>query len=143
MATRWFSAPVYAKTDRPGVTYGCNNVEGAAEELMKWTKMGPKWREAVQLCIDAGEDRATPEEARKYEHHAARRIGAGKRSVLEPSGMWCSIPGSMPVRLMRSQLSGEKLRCHAGLCCRTTFHSCQISTMTTASNTVRTSRPNE
>ncbi|MER8703240.1 hypothetical protein NKH30_28860 [Mesorhizobium sp. M1273] len=30
--------------------------------------MGPKWREAVQLCIDAVEDRATPEEGRKYEH---------------------------------------------------------------------------
>ncbi|MER8911772.1 hypothetical protein NKH99_29700 [Mesorhizobium sp. M0854] len=52
MATHWFSPPVYVKTDRPGVTYGCNNVEGAAEELMKWAKMGPKWRKAVQLCAD-------------------------------------------------------------------------------------------
>ncbi|ESX60210.1 hypothetical protein X759_35885 [Mesorhizobium sp. LSHC420B00] len=25
MATHWFSPPVYVKTDRPGVTYGCNN----------------------------------------------------------------------------------------------------------------------
>ncbi|MER8580386.1 hypothetical protein NKG95_16885 [Mesorhizobium sp. M1423] len=41
------------------MTYGCNNVEGAAEELMKWTKMGPKWRKAVQLCADAFQDRVT------------------------------------------------------------------------------------
>lgn len=59
MATHWFSPPVYVKTDRPGMTYGCNSVEGAAEELLKWTNMGPKWRKAVQVCVDTMEDRVT------------------------------------------------------------------------------------
>ncbi|MER8383363.1 DUF982 domain-containing protein [Mesorhizobium sp. M0114] len=75
MATHWFSRPVYVKTDRPGVTYGCNNVEGAAEELMKWTKMGPKWRKAVQLCADAFQDRVTPEEVRQAFEAAAKEEG--------------------------------------------------------------------
>ncbi|MER8521187.1 DUF982 domain-containing protein [Mesorhizobium sp. M0644] len=37
--------------------------------------MGPKWRKAVQLCIDAVEDRATPEEVRKAFEAAAREEG--------------------------------------------------------------------
>jgi hypothetical protein len=28
MAIHWFHPPVYIETDRPGLTYGCNNVEG-------------------------------------------------------------------------------------------------------------------
>ncbi|MER9631850.1 DUF982 domain-containing protein [Mesorhizobium sp. M0296] len=75
MVTHWFSPPVYVKTDRPGVTYGCNNVEGAAEELMKSTKMRPKWRKAVQLCADAFQDRVTPEEVRQAFEAAAREEG--------------------------------------------------------------------
>ncbi|MER9669957.1 DUF982 domain-containing protein [Mesorhizobium sp. M0203] len=75
MATDWFSPPVYVRTDRPGVSYGSNNVEGAAEELMKWTKMGPKWRKAVQLCADALQDRVTPEEVRQAFEAAAKEEG--------------------------------------------------------------------
>ncbi|MER8385267.1 DUF982 domain-containing protein [Mesorhizobium sp. M1380] len=75
MATHWFSRPVYVKTDRPGVTYGCNNVEGAAEELMKWTKMGPKWNLAVQACIDAFEGRVSPKDVRKAFEAAAKEEG--------------------------------------------------------------------
>ncbi|MER9561008.1 DUF982 domain-containing protein [Mesorhizobium sp. M0571] len=75
MATHWFYPPVYVRTDRLGVTHRCNNVEGAAEELLKWTKMGPKWRKAVQVCIDAVADRATPEEARKAFEAAAKEEG--------------------------------------------------------------------
>jgi len=47
------------------------------------------------------------------------------------------------VPAFREQEQGRQLNRHAGLCCRTILHSCQISTMTTASKTVRTSRPNE
>ncbi|MER8400350.1 DUF982 domain-containing protein [Mesorhizobium sp. M0751] len=66
---------MYVRTDRPGVSYGSNNVEGAAEELMKWTKMGPKWRKAVQLCADALQDRVTPEEVRQAFEAAAKEEG--------------------------------------------------------------------
>ncbi|MER9618668.1 DUF982 domain-containing protein [Mesorhizobium sp. M0207] len=71
---------MYVKSDRPGVTYGCNNVEGAAEELMKWTKMGPKWRKAVQLCADAFQDRVTPEEVRQAFEAAAKEEGCSVSS---------------------------------------------------------------
>ncbi|MER8672198.1 DUF982 domain-containing protein [Mesorhizobium sp. M1156] len=63
------------------MTYGCNSVEGAAEELMNWTKMGPKWRKAVQAFIDAFEERVTPEEARNAFEAAAKEEG-----VLRSSG---------------------------------------------------------
>ncbi|WP_352700227.1 DUF982 domain-containing protein [Mesorhizobium sp. M0590] len=39
---------------------------------MKWTKMGPKWRKAVQLCADALQDRVTPEEVRQAFEAAAK-----------------------------------------------------------------------
>ncbi|MER8390231.1 DUF982 domain-containing protein [Mesorhizobium sp. M0166] len=80
MATHWISPPVHVKTDHPGVTYGCNSLEGAAEELMKWSKRGPKWKLALQACIDAFEERVTPEEARKAFEAAAKEQG-----VLTPS----------------------------------------------------------
>ncbi|MER8396403.1 DUF982 domain-containing protein [Mesorhizobium sp. M0045] len=75
MATHWFSPPVYVKTDRPGITYGCNNVEGAAEELMKWTERGPKWNLAVQACSDAFEGRVSPNDVRKAFEEAAEEEG--------------------------------------------------------------------
>ncbi|MER8804003.1 DUF982 domain-containing protein [Mesorhizobium sp. M0998] len=80
MATHWFSPPVYV-TDGRGATYGCNNVEDAAEELMKWTRMGPKWRKAVQLCVEALQDRVIPEEVRQAFEAAAKEEG-----VLRSSG---------------------------------------------------------
>ncbi|MER9061320.1 DUF982 domain-containing protein [Mesorhizobium sp. M0698] len=95
---------MYVKTDRPGVTYGCNNVEGAAEELLKWTKMGPKWRKAVQLCIEAGEDRATPEEARKA-------FGAGAK---EEEGMFVRNVECRELAQISSHLSVEEDPCTTG-----------------------------
>lgn len=35
MATFWFSPPVFVKTELVGVSYGCNNVRGAAEQLLE------------------------------------------------------------------------------------------------------------
>ncbi|WP_352720277.1 DUF982 domain-containing protein [Mesorhizobium sp. M0306] len=87
MATHWFSPPVYVKTDRPGVTYGCNNVESAAEELLKWTKMGPKWRKAVQLCADPFQDRVTSEEVRQASRLLPRRRGCSVSSRPVPMAM--------------------------------------------------------
>lgn len=81
MALHWFNPPVYVTTDRPGLSYGVSHVEGAAEELMKWTKKGPKWRAAVQACIDAFEGRVSPEEARKAFLAAAKEEGVLRSSA--------------------------------------------------------------
>lgn len=50
---RWFSSPVYVKTDRPGFRYGVNHVQEAAEQLHKWAKRGPRWSKAMTLCLSA------------------------------------------------------------------------------------------
>lgn len=65
MATHWFSAPVAVRTERAGLTRNVNNVEAAGQELMKWTKRGPKWNQAVRVCIACIADEMEPEEARK------------------------------------------------------------------------------
>jgi hypothetical protein len=43
MALHWSNPPVYVRIDRPAIRYGVSHVEGAAEQLIKWTKRGPKW----------------------------------------------------------------------------------------------------
>ncbi|RWO19075.1 MAG: DUF982 domain-containing protein [Mesorhizobium sp.] len=53
MALHWFNPPVYVTTDRPGLCCGVSHVEGAAEQLLKWTKRGPKWQRASALCLQA------------------------------------------------------------------------------------------
>ncbi|TIN48646.1 MAG: DUF982 domain-containing protein [Mesorhizobium sp.] len=75
MAIHGFHPPVYVETDRPGMTYGCNNVEGAALELMKWTKRGSKWKEAVDVCMGLTEGERTPDDVRKAVEAAAEEEG--------------------------------------------------------------------
>jgi hypothetical protein len=43
-----FHPLVHIETDRPELTYGCNNAEGVGAELMKWSKRRPKWKKAVK-----------------------------------------------------------------------------------------------
>ncbi|MGX5842881.1 DUF982 domain-containing protein [Mesorhizobium sp. ArgA1] len=75
MALHWFNPPVYVRTDRPGLRYGVNHVEGAAEELLKWTKRGPKWKQAVETCMAALADQATAQEVRNAFLAAAEEQG--------------------------------------------------------------------
>ncbi|RUX61710.1 DUF982 domain-containing protein [Mesorhizobium sp. M7A.F.Ca.CA.002.09.1.1] len=79
MALHWFNPPVYVRSDRVGITAGISHVEGAAEELMKWPRKGPKWNKAVQVCIDAFEDRASPEDVRQAFEEAAEEEGMLRR----------------------------------------------------------------
>ena len=68
--TLWFSPPVPVRAN-----YGRHNVssvQAASEELMKWSKRGPQWQQAVQSCIDAFEGRVTPNKAREAFLAAAR-----------------------------------------------------------------------
>src|SRR5437868_5306146 len=41
MPLHWFSPAVPVRSSHPSMRYNCSNVEGAAEELLKWTKRGP------------------------------------------------------------------------------------------------------
>lgn len=75
MALNWFHPPVNIETDRPGLTYGCNSVEGAAAELMKWTKRGPKWKKAVEPCKAVHDGEGTADDVRKAFEAAAKEEG--------------------------------------------------------------------
>jgi len=70
---RSFSSPVYVRTDRPDLSYGVDHVQGAAEQLRKWTKRGPKWHKAMTLCLSALEgDPIDPQVIRKAFAAAAK-----------------------------------------------------------------------
>jgi hypothetical protein len=75
MALHWFNPPVYVSTDRPGLTYGVSHVEGAAEQLLKWTKRGPKWKKAVAACMACLEGEVTAGDVRKAFEAAAKEEG--------------------------------------------------------------------
>ncbi|WP_240992719.1 MULTISPECIES: DUF982 domain-containing protein [Mesorhizobium] len=72
--------PVYIETHRPGLTYGYNNVEGAAAEFMKWTKRGPKLKKAVNACMACLEGEGTADDARK-----AFEAATGEQRLLRSS----------------------------------------------------------
>jgi hypothetical protein len=43
--------------------------------LLTWDKRGPKWRKAVQTCIEAGEGRKSATDVRKAFEAAAKEAG--------------------------------------------------------------------
>ncbi|MER8571402.1 DUF982 domain-containing protein [Mesorhizobium sp. M1409] len=75
MALHWFSPPVYIKALQPGVTSGISHVEAASEELLRFTKKGPKWKLAVRVCMAALADEATSQEVRRCFRLAAKEEG--------------------------------------------------------------------
>jgi hypothetical protein len=72
MALHWFNPPVYVRTNRPGIRFGVSHVEGAAEQLLKWTKRGPKWQQAVETCMAAMEGNVPTQEVRRAFEAAAK-----------------------------------------------------------------------
>ncbi|RJT22999.1 DUF982 domain-containing protein [Mesorhizobium waimense] len=72
MALHWFNPPVYVRTDRPGIRFGVSHVEGASEQLLKWTKRGPKWKQAVETCMAAMEGNVPTQKVRKAFEAAAK-----------------------------------------------------------------------
>ncbi|WP_246804381.1 DUF982 domain-containing protein [Mesorhizobium mediterraneum] len=42
---------------------------------MKWTKRGPKWKEAVEVCMSLIEGERTPDDVRKAFEAAAEEEG--------------------------------------------------------------------
>ena len=75
MALHWFNPPVYVKTERIGIRFGVSHVQGAAEQLLKWNKRGPKWQQAVEACMAAMENELPSQEARKAFEAAAKESG--------------------------------------------------------------------
>jgi hypothetical protein len=51
-----------------------------AEQLLKWTKRGPKWKQAVETCMAAMADELTPDDARMAFVAAAQEEGMLMRS---------------------------------------------------------------
>ncbi|RUZ81261.1 DUF982 domain-containing protein [Mesorhizobium sp. M7A.F.Ca.US.006.01.1.1] len=72
MPLHWFNPPVYVRTDRPGIRFGVSHVEGASEQLLKWTKRGPKWKQAVETCMAAMEGNVPTQEVRRAFEAAAK-----------------------------------------------------------------------
>ena len=72
MSLHWFNLSVPVRGDSPGLTINVNNVETAAQELLKWTGHGPKWREAARVCGAGLADEMPPEECRKAFLEAAK-----------------------------------------------------------------------
>ncbi len=70
-----FSSPVYVRTTPTGVRHGIDHIEAAAEELVTWTKRGPKWRHAVEVCLEGLKGRVSPEEVRSAFEEAAKEEG--------------------------------------------------------------------
>ncbi|ESY64112.1 DUF982 domain-containing protein [Mesorhizobium sp. M0051] len=75
MSLHWFDPPVPISGKSAGTTYNVNNVEAASAHLFKWTKRGPKWKVATDVCRAALGDRATPQEARRCFRLAAIEEG--------------------------------------------------------------------
>ncbi|TIM23516.1 MAG: DUF982 domain-containing protein [Mesorhizobium sp.] len=71
MPFRWFNPPVYVKTDRPGVRLGVSRIDTAAEELLKWSNRGPKWRLAAEACLTAMDGKMPTENFRLLFENAA------------------------------------------------------------------------
>ncbi|MEI9409907.1 DUF982 domain-containing protein [Mesorhizobium salmacidum] len=74
MSLLWFSPNVPVRTS-VGQCYNCNNVQGAITELLKWSKRGPKWQIAADLCIDALDHKVRPEIVRDAFREAAEEEG--------------------------------------------------------------------
>ncbi|RUU21329.1 DUF982 domain-containing protein, partial [Mesorhizobium sp. M7A.T.Ca.TU.009.01.3.2] len=66
-----FNPPVYVKTDRPGVRLGVSRIDTAAEELLKWSNRGPKWRLAAEACLTAMDGKMPTENFRLLFENAA------------------------------------------------------------------------
>lgn len=75
MALHWFSPPVRVSGEIVGMAYDVNSVEAASEQLLMWTKRGPKWNLAVRVCMACLADQATPQEVRRCFRLAALEEG--------------------------------------------------------------------
>jgi hypothetical protein len=72
----WFNPAVPVRdVDKPGLTINVSNIRRAAETLLTWPDKGPKWRKAVQTCIDAGKGSATAADVRQAFEAAAKEAG--------------------------------------------------------------------
>jgi hypothetical protein len=72
---KWFDPPVSVRTQDIGRVYEVNNVRTASEQILQWTKRGPKWRNGVEVCLAALEGKRSSDDGRKAFEAAAREAG--------------------------------------------------------------------
>ncbi|MGX7877247.1 DUF982 domain-containing protein [Mesorhizobium sp. ORM6] len=76
MPLGWFSPPVPVKAAVEGpLRVDISHIQAAREQLLQWTKRGPKWYLAADLCLAAIDGKVTPMEVRKAFVEAAREEG--------------------------------------------------------------------
>ncbi|MER9791664.1 DUF982 domain-containing protein [Mesorhizobium sp. M0213] len=63
---------MYVKTEHDGFRYGVHQVHAAVEELVLWTKRGPKWQAAERACVDTMSGKVSPQPARDAFEEAAK-----------------------------------------------------------------------
>jgi hypothetical protein len=73
--SKWFSPPVPVKSKDLGRICQVNNVRAASEQMLEWTRRGPKWRMGVEVCLAAFEGKRSVADARKAFEAAARESG--------------------------------------------------------------------
>lgn len=61
--------------DHVGRTINVSNVARAAETLMTWQARGPRWRTAVQTCMDAMDGKTTAKDVRRAFTASAKEAG--------------------------------------------------------------------
>lgn len=72
----WFSPPIAVRdAGNVGRTINVSNVPLAGELLLAWGESGPKWRVAVQTCIDTETGKKTAADVRKAFEAAAKEAG--------------------------------------------------------------------
>ncbi|MGX8009648.1 DUF982 domain-containing protein [Mesorhizobium sp. ORM8.1] len=76
MLLGWFHAPVTVKAPSQGdVRHDISHVQAAREQLLQWTKRGPKWYLAADACLGAIDGKVPPHEVRKAFVEAAKEEG--------------------------------------------------------------------
>lgn len=71
-----FNPPVPVKAASEGeARNSIKHVQAAREQLLQWTKRGPKWYLAADACLGAVEGKVKPNEVRKAFIEAAREEG--------------------------------------------------------------------
>nr|WP_292396553.1 DUF982 domain-containing protein [Mesorhizobium sp.] len=78
-------SPVLREGETSGHSPWVSHVEGVAEELMAWDTKEPKWTKAVHSCVEAFEDRVSPQVVRQAISRLSRRYHGN--SLVRPSGV--------------------------------------------------------
>jgi hypothetical protein len=70
-----FRPPINVRTAKIGATVSVDNVHHAADELLKWQRRGPRWKRAIEACMNALKSQIDGAVARRAFEAAAEESG--------------------------------------------------------------------